>query len=139
MNSYLDLVMNPDKLAGMTSDQVINLRTEMSDQQVQHLANMQGQLTKSADALAAAKLDTNTFKLIARDVGLPVDKPPKDISDDDKARIERLQMAASNALKAANAAKGRPVTDPQERYDVVKKAVFDMVRVPGFFKSATTS
>lgn len=133
MNSYLDLVMNPDKLAGMTSDQVINLRTEMSDQQVQHLAGMQVQLTKSADALAAAKLDANTFKLVTRDVGLPVDKPPKDISDEDKARIEKLQMAASNALSAANKAKGRPITDPQERYDVVKKAVFDMVRVPGFF------
>jgi len=133
MNKYLDLVMNPDNLASMTSDQVINLRTEMSDQQVQHLAERQLALTKSADALAAAKLDANTFKLVARDVGLPVDKPPKDISDDDKARLERLNLAASTALQQANQAKGRAITDPQERYNVVKKAVYDMVRVPGFF------
>lgn len=133
MNTYLDLVMNPEKLAGMTSNEVINLRTSMSDAQVQHLAQAQLQLTKSAEALSAAKLDTNTFKLVARDVGLPVDKPPKDISDDDKARLERLTLAASNALKAANTAKGKAVTDPQERYDIVKKAVYDMVRVPGFF------
>lgn len=133
MNTYLDLVMNPDKLAGMTSDEVINLRTQMSDQQVQHLAGQQLQLTKGADALAAAKLDANTFKLVARDVGLPVDKPPKDISDEDKARLERLNLAASDALKQANQAKGRAITDPKERYEVVKKAVYDMVRVPGFF------
>ncbi len=133
MNTYLDLRLNPDKLAEMSSNEIVNLRTQMSDTQVKNLADTHVQLTKSAEALAAAKLDANTFKLVARDVGLPVDKPPKRISDDDKARLEKLNLAASNALRAANQAKGRAITDPQERYEIVKKAVYDMVRVPGFF------
>lgn len=135
MNKYLDLSMNPDKLAALTSDEVINLRTEMSDQQVQHLAEKQLVLTKGADALAAAKLDANTFKLVARDVGLNADQPPSKLSDDDKLRLDKLQLAASTALQQANQAKGRAITDPKERYDIVKKAVFDIVRVPGFFSA----
>ena len=135
MNKYLDLSMNPDKLAALTSDEVINLRTEMSDQQVQHLAEKQLVLTKGADALAAAKLDANTFKLIARDVGLNADQSPSKLSDDDKLRLDKLQLAASTALQQANQAKGRAITDPKERYDIVKKAVFDIVRVPGFFSA----
>ncbi len=133
MNTYLALRLNPDKLAAMQSTEIINLRTQMSDTQVKNLADLHVQLTKSAEALAAAKLDVNTFKLVARDVGLPVDKPPKKISDDDKARLEKLNLAASDALRAANLAKGRAITDPKERYEIVKKAVYDMVRVPGFF------
>ncbi len=134
LDKYLGLRMDPDKLAAMSSDQIINLRTEMSDTQVQHLAEQHVQLTKSAEALAAAKLDANTFKLIANEVGLRPDE--KKMSENDKARLERLSFAASTALRAASSAKGRAITDPQERYEIVKKAVYDIVRVPGFFSIA---
>ena len=136
-NEYLSLILDPEKLAAVPDNDLINARSRMNDQQVHDLVTRKLQLTKGADALNAAKLDANTAKLVLRSVGLPVDKKPSEMSDDDHRRVEQTTIAAQQALADAGKAKGRAITDPTERYEIAKKAVFDIVRVPGFFFGGT--
>lgn len=127
--TYLDYLMNPEKIAALTSDQVINLRTVIGDDQTQRIAQMHVQLTKGADALQRAKLDNEAFKALV--VGAGMDYKPKPDSDDAK-RLITLKENVDMRLYAAAQALGRPLR-PEEKQKEAKAAFDDTVRVPGFF------
>lgn len=129
MDTYLDLMLNPDKLAAKTTEQVINLRTQMSDEQVQRLSQAHVQLTKSAEAFAGAKVDAETFKALAINAGL---HPDKKLDEGEKDRLALLKNAVDYRLSALAKAQGKPLT-PEQKVIEAQKAFDDKIRTPGFW------
>lgn len=120
---------DPDKLVSMTRDQVLNMLPVLGAENTTMLVNRHDQLTKSAEAMNAARLDNNTFKAMVKEAGMDVN--PKQDSDDE-TRLFNLRRAVDARLSMEARAKGRPLT-PEERVKHAQAAFDDTVRVPGFF------
>lgn len=120
---------DPDVLVSLTRKQVENLLPVIGEENTILLVNRHDQLTKSSEALSAARLDNNTFKAMLKESGM--DANPKADSEEE-TRVFNLRRAVDARLSMEARAKGRPLT-PEERVKHAQAAFDDTVRVPGFF------
>jgi len=121
---------DPDVLVSKTRDEIVALRTTIGTQNTLQLVQRHDALTKSAESLAAARIDNNTFKALAIGAGLrPDEKSP---SEANKDRLVQLRAAVDSRLALEARAKGKPLS-PEEKVKFSQQAFDDTVRVPGFF------
>jgi hypothetical protein len=126
-------LQDPDTLIAYANgdrNNIINLRTQIGDENTMKLVNHYDQLTKSAEALAASRIDNDTFKALAVRAGLNPDK--KGMSEEDKDRLVLLKQNVNTRLEALAKTNGRPLT-PTQRTEEAKKAFDDTAKVPGFW------
>lgn len=121
---------DPDELVKMTRNSLMTLLPVVGAENLTALVQRHDQLTKSADALSAARIDNDTFKSLAINAGLHPDK--KGLSEEDKDRLVQLRAAVDARLLLANRTAGKPLP-PDQRAKIAQQAFDDTVRLPGFF------
>ena len=121
---------DPDELVKLTRAQVVNLLPKLGDELTTQLVHRHDALTKSAEALAAARIDNNTFKALA--IGAGLDPNEKGLSEDKKDRLVQLRAAVDARLSQEARAAGKPLS-PEDKVKFAKQAFDDVVRVPGFW------
>jgi hypothetical protein len=127
-------LQDPDVLVKMTRAEVLAKLPVLGEFHTTNLVRMHDALTRSSEALAAARIDNNTFKAMAVNAGLNPNE--KNLSEDDKDRLVRLRAAVDARLALAARQAGKPLTI-EERTKVAQAAFDDVVRVPGFFSIQT--
>jgi len=133
LDAMLEL-SDPDVLAKKTRDELLALRSDIGTQNTIALVKAHDALTKSAEALAAARIDNNTFKALA--IAADLDPNEKGMSEAKKDRLVMLRAAVDARLALAARQAGKPLA-PDERVKVAQAAFDDTVRVPGFFSAFT--
>ncbi|MFO0467345.1 MAG: hypothetical protein ACK5ZS_00130 [bacterium] len=109
---------NAAKLASMTEDQIKNLSSRMSPQQVNSLLVKKRSLSKSDDTVRSATIDDDQFKALAESAGLkPFDKKS------DKAALGRLKNTVETLIDEEQRTTGRPLT--RERKGQIMQQAID--------------
>lgn len=121
---------DPDVVAGMSRNAIAALLPSIGPEHTQRLLMIKDGFDKSADKLATARLDEQTFKQLAVQAGMNPDK--KGLSEDDKDRFVQLKGAINQQLETAQAQKGQPLA-PDERRKIAQQAFDNKVQTPGFF------
>lgn len=133
--TFVDLQMNPDKLAAMTPQEVKNLALTLSQPQVEHLMTQRKQLNTAAD-LKGAVLDRDTFGQLAEQFGMtsPMD-PSLSTSERQKAAyvFANTKINVDYVMTQAQKAKKAPLT-LDEKTEIMRLEMARTVKVnPGWF------
>lgn len=121
---------DPDELVKLSRKQVVNLLPKLGDELTTQLVSRHDSLTKSAEALQAARIDNNTFKALA--IGAGLDPNEKNLSEDKKDRLVQLRAAVDARLSLEARTAGKPLSS-EEKVKFARQAFDDTVRVPGFW------
>ena len=124
--AYLDY-SNPEKLAGMTRQQVEALWPALGRDQTSTLVQRWDSL-QNKDARLTATMDQSQFNAIAQDLGFrPYDSSK---SESKKAELGRVHYQINQILDAEAKAKRQPLT-PQEKEGIMRREMAKMVTVQG--------
>lgn len=139
MGDYIDLVNNPEKLASLAPQDVQALRLTMSDQQVEHIAAARQKLNSAAD-VKNARLDTDTFNMVAGQFGVKTPKDPGFQKTGTDAQVyATLRQNIDASLQQEQADKKRPLTR-DEKQGVIQQELARQVTVnPGMFSFNKTA
>ncbi|MDI1301949.1 MAG: hypothetical protein PSX71_08600 [bacterium] len=131
-DKYLDVAMNPDKLAAMTPDEVKALLPVLGTSLTHNLMESRAKLNNAAD-LKTAKMDADQFGSTALAFG--IDTKDLTLSKEEKGNIALLKQNVDYVLTELQAAKKSPLTT-QEKADAMRTEMARTVTVdPGFFSA----
>lgn len=133
----VDIILSlhdPDVLASKSVDEIKALRSKIGTQQTTMFLDRHAALTRSAEALAAARLDQTNFNSMATQAGIDIN-PKKDSPEE--RRLWQLRASVDARIGLAAKTKGKPLSN-EERIAEAQKAFDDTVRVPGFFSMGGT-
>jgi hypothetical protein len=123
MGAYLQY-SNPDVLAKMSDDQVINLLPTLGNELTHHLMEKKQALTKNGDKVVEARIDQQDFDHVAQEIGLrPFDTKK---NEDEKAQLGELKYAVEQRIDAEQRAQKRQLTR-EEKMKLVRQTVDDKV------------
>ncbi len=122
---------DPDFLASLTVPQITALRSIIGTQETRMALDRHATITRSADAMAAARLDQTNFNSMATQAGIDIN-PKKDSNEE--RRLWQLRAAVDARIGLAAKTKGKPLSN-EERVKEGQAAFDDTVRVPGFFSA----
>lgn len=105
-DTYLEHT-DPQKLAGMSREQVAALRPKFGMEATQHLLNRWDSLGKTGGKLEAS-IDTDTFNQVADELGLEPFKAQK--TESERAQLGTLKYRIERLIDTAQQAKQGPLT-----------------------------
>lgn len=108
MGDYLRY-SNPDTLAGMTENQIINLLPSLGNELTNHLMQQKRTLAKPGK-LGEARMDTDDFNQVAQEMGLKPFATSK--TEDEKAGLGGLKYRVEQMISAVESKTGK--TLPRE-------------------------
>lgn len=123
MARYLEM-SNPEKLAGMTEQQIINELPTLGDAHTKHLMERRRALAKP-EKLAEARMDRDDFNHVARQMALPVDEKA---SPDQKAAMGELHFRVEQVIDATQRRTGKNMTRA-EKLDMMRQEMARTVTV----------
>jgi len=126
-NAYVDLALNPKKLALMTDDQMKALPLTLGDDLTHQLIQQKKTLNSDA-AINMATVDKDTFNSIARQMGFD----PKSKSTVDIANIGELHQHVDTILRAAQIAQKSPLTQ-DDKINIMQNAIATKVTTGNWF------
>lgn len=129
--AYL-MYSNPDTLRGMSRDQVVNLLPALGNELTGRLMQRWDDLGKPGK-IEAARIDEDTFKHIARQIGLPVDKSSP--SESDKAVLGELKYRVERVIEAAQQRAGKALPEA-EKEALMRTELARTVKVGGWFSNS---
>lgn len=133
---YLDLAMNPDKLAALTPDQVKAYLPTLGDTLTHNLMETRAKLNSSAD-VRTAHIDNQTFSSLAVNSFGMKDPLDPSASKQDKALFAMTKDNVDFVLGQMQAAKKAPLTN-DEKVEAMRNEMARTVTVnPGWFSSNT--
>jgi hypothetical protein len=123
---------NPDVLAGMSENQVINLLPSLGNELTGHLMEKKRQLSANPGKLAEAKMDSDDFDHLARQMGLPIDD--KATPDQKEAKGE-LRYRIEQRIAAVQQSGGKPLARDQKMQLMREEMARTVTVNPGIFSS----
>lgn len=128
-DTYLEHT-DPQKLAGMSREQVAALRPKFGMEATQHLLNRWDSIGK-AGGKQAATIDTDTFNQVAEELGLEPFKAKK--TEGERTQLGALKYRIERLIDTAQQAKQGPLT-AAEKETLVREEMARQVTVdPGMF------
>lgn len=119
-------IRDPEVLASMTRDQVVNLLPTLGREHTNHLLEKWDGFHKSPEKLTEARIDKQLFDSIALEVGLRPNEPKKD--EKEKDQLVRLQNHVEVLIGTEQRAKGRQLSR-DEKAKVMREALDNKVLV----------
>lgn len=130
MAAYLDM-SDPNKLAGMSDAQVINLLPVLGNEHTKRLMDKKRELAKNPQALAEARIDTEDFQQVAQDMGL---RPFAAKTEDEKAALGGLKFRVEQLISVAQQG-GKKALSRTEKLDLMRQEMAKTVTVDGFWSN----
>lgn len=122
---------DPTVLTSMSRDDVVNLRTQLGNENTQSLLNKWDTLTKNSSALSEAKIDNDQFNVFATQAGLnPSTKAP----DAMKQQVIDVRNSIEQILGQEQLAKKRMLTR-DERNTIMQQQLDNKVMQHNWFSS----
>jgi hypothetical protein len=130
MGAYL-IYSNPDTLSGMTENQVLNLLPSLGNELTSHLMQQKRALANPGK-LAEARMDTEDFNHIARQMKMPVDERA---TPDQKEQLGELKYRVEQRIAAVQQSTGKPMAR-NEKMDLMRQEMARTVTVSGWLCSS---
>lgn len=123
MGAYL-VYSNPENLASMTEAQVLNLLPDLGNELTSHLMQQKRALANPGK-LAEARMDTEDFNHIARQMKLPVDERA---SPEQKEQLGELKYRVEQRIAAVQQSSGKPMAR-NEKMELMRQEMARTVAV----------
>lgn len=104
-----EYLLDPDRTANTSDAQIIALAPQIGRANVDQIMTYKRQLEKP-DKVIAARMDNDTFKLLADENGFKASAPPAQRNSDDNKRLVALHAAVNQAVQLKANALKRPLT-----------------------------
>jgi hypothetical protein len=130
MGAYL-IYSNPDTLSGMTENQVLNLLPSLGNELTSHLMQQKRALA-APGKLAEARMDSEDFNHIARQMKMPVDERA---TPDQKEQLGELKYRVEQRIAAVQQSTGKPMAR-NEKMDLMRQEMARTVTVSGWFSNS---
>lgn len=130
MGAYL-IYSNPDTLAGMSENQVLNLLPSLGNELTSHLMQQKRSLANPGK-LAEARMDEDDFKQVAQSMGL---RPFAAKSEEEKASLGALKFRVEQVISAAQQG-GKKVLTRTEKMELMQREIANTVKISGWWSDS---
>jgi hypothetical protein len=131
MGAYL-VYSNPDTLAGMTENQVLNLLPSLGNELTANLVQQRRALAANPQKLAEARMDDDDFKQVAQEMGM---RPFAAKSEEEKAELGALKFRVEQMISTAQQG-GKKVLGRGEKLELMRQEMARKVTVDGWFSNS---